>query len=235
MIAVPVVVLEDFKAAQQPWASAAFRCARPAGRGRAAVLAAGRRVCALQGLASRGFPAARWVLPGMLHRVPINPATRCSMACVSIGVGIDLVVSSCLWPVTAADVVREHAQQALYGLEGLARGVAASQAGAGGAAAVTPHSQRALGALSSSSSSANDSGAGAGKGSASDDCEAAAAYEERVQADAEASAAAATAERQHLQRQAQKVSGRVSVGTTVAAGPAPCVPGQSGQLPSGAA
>jgi len=59
---------------------------------------------------------------------------------VGIGVAMDMLVTSLLFPVTTTMLMRQHLMRALTGLGGLVEGVAASQAGQAGAeAGPVPH------------------------------------------------------------------------------------------------
>lgn len=73
------------------------------------------------------------VLESFREEVPPWSAAGWRIACVSIGVGLDVVVTSLLFPVTTGALMRQRLQRALGQLAALAAGVAACQAGGQGA------------------------------------------------------------------------------------------------------
>lgn len=155
----------------------------------------------------------RWMLhPSCLCHTASLPAVQppcCRLACVSIGISMDVLVCSLCFPVTTEMLLKQRLLRALWGLADLAEGLAAQQAqqaaGAGGGAAPACKS-------AASSSSGKDEGSGSASGLA--DAEAieagmAAGMSARAAGTADLPATgptpAAAEQRQKLRAQARKV------------------------------
>lgn len=122
------------------------------------------------------------LLESFREEVPPWSAAGWRIACVAIGVALDVAVSSLLCPVTTGALMLQRLLGALRQLAALAEGVAACQTGGGRAS--TPVAS------------------GAGEGAAADALEAG----KRL---ADDGGVAAAAERRRLQARAQKVGGRI--------------------------